>query len=338
MVKRSDGRWQDSVKLPGMDKPKYFYGKTKAEIKRKISQWQEEKEAAVGFSQIADEWWEAHAVKLSYNTQKAYAPGYKRAKEHFGNTPIDTIKPVDISRMINSFARQGYAHKTVKSQQLVLSLICSFAVERGYCDMNATRDIKAPDKLPKKRVGAPSSEDLARVKANVNHPFGLFAYMALYTGLRCGELLALSWDDIDLEKRRIKVTKSVCFHGNKPELQKPKTEKSVGVVPILDALLPVLKAAKRKGYIFAEQGGGLLKQSRFIKLYRDYKKDTGVDATPHQFRHAYATMLFEAGVPAEKAQVLLRHAQIGTTMDIYRDIRADKLSSMFEDMYGLDIS
>jgi site-specific recombinase XerD len=49
-------------------------------------------------------------------------------------------------------------------------------------------------------------------------------------------------------------------------------------------------------------------------------------------------MLFEAGVSAERAQILLRHAQVGTTMDIYREIRAEKLGSMFEDVYGVDIS
>lgn len=338
MVKRKDGRWQETVQLPGMSKPKYFYGATKAEIKKKISAWELQQELKSGFASVAEEWWDVHSPKLAYNTLKPYAPALKRAQEHFGDTPINTIKPIDISRMIKQFARKGYAQKTVKTQLMVLNQVCAFAVERGYCDANAARDIKIPDGLAKKKVASSSSEDIARVKASVNCTFGLFAYMALYTGLRCGELLALTWEDIDLEKRLIHVTKSIYHDNNKPVVKTPKTETSVGAVPILDALLPVLQRAKKRGPIFPDGDGGYLTQGHYKKKWSLYKEESGVAATPHQFRHAYATMLFEAGIPAEKAQILLRHAQISTTMDIYRDIRADKLGDMFKDVYGADIS
>ena len=338
MVKRADGRWQETVHLPGMDKPKYFYGKTKAEIKKKIIEWELQQELKTGFASVAEEWWDVHSPKLSFNSRKPYEPALKRAQEYFGDVPINTLKPVDIARMLKQFAHKGYAQKTVNTQRLVINQICSFAVERGYCDANAARDIKAPEGVAKKKVSASSSDDIARVKASVDCTFGLFAFMALYTGMRCGELLALTWEDVDLNKRLIYVTKSIYHDNNKPVVKKPKTETSLGAVPILDALLPVLVAAKKKGVIFADSDGGYLTQGHYKRKWKAYTEESGVTATPHRFRHAYATMLFEAGVPAEKAQVLLRHAQIGTTMDVYRDIRADRLGEMFKDVYAADIT
>ncbi len=76
---------------------------------------------------------------------------------------------------------------------------------------------------------------------------------------------------------------------------------------------------------------------RFEKRWSIYCKESGVTATPHQFRHAYATMLFEAGIPPEEAQALLRHAQLSTTMDVYTDLREAKLKKIHEKVYAVDI-
>ena len=338
MVKRADGRWQETVHLPGMDKPKYFYGKTKAEIKKKIIEWELQQESKENFAAVAEEWWDIHAPKIAHNTTKSYAPALKRAQEYFGDTPVSTIKPVDISRFIKQFARKGFAQKTVKTQLLVVSLICSYAVERGYCDYNVARDIKVPDGLSKKKVTAPTSDDISRVKASTNCMFGMFAYWLLYTGMRRGELLALDWSDVDVKKRIIHVRRSLYYVGNAPEVKEPKTKTSTGSIPLLDALLNVI-TPRNSGLVFPDpQTGTYITNKRFCTLWRKYQEESGVSATPHQFRHAFATMLFEAGIPAEKAQIILRHAQVSTTMDIYRDIRAEKMAELYKDVYSVDIA
>lgn len=338
MVKRKDGRWQETVQLPGMDKPKYFYGATKAEIKKKILAWELQQELKTGFASVAEEWWDVHSPKLAHNTAKSYAPALKRAQEHFGDTPINTLKPVDISRFIKQFARKGYAQKTAKTQLLVVNLISSYAVERGLTDYNAARDVKVPEGLSKKKVTAPSSEDIARVKSSTACTFGMFAYWLLYTGMRRGELLALDWSDVDVKKRIIHVRRSLYHVGNAPEIKEPKTKTSIGSVPLLDALYNVIKP-KTSGLVFPDpQTGTYITNKRFQTLWKKYLQESEISATPHQFRHAFATMLFEAGIPAEKAQIILRHAQVSTTMDIYRDIRAEKMAELYKDVYTVDIT
>ena len=89
----------------------------------------------------------------------------------------------------------------------------------------------------------------------------------------------------------------------------------LGTVPILDALLKKIKPRK-KGLVFPNRDGEYITGSQFEDYWNTYRDETGITATPHQFRHAYATMLFEAGIPPEEMQILLRHAQLSTTMDI----------------------
>lgn len=59
-------------------------------------------------------------------------------------------------------------------------------------------------------------------------------------------------------------------------------------------------------------------------LLRRFRKEAGVTCTPHQLRHAFATLCFEAGLPEKTAQGLLGHAQLSTTMDIYAELRDKK--------------
>ena len=72
-------------------------------------------------------------------------------------------------------------------------------------------------------------------------------------------------------------------------------------------------------------------------MWNRYKAASGVTCSPHQLRHCFATMLFEADVPESDAQELLGHAQISTTKDIYTHIRDSRKKKVRESLYGIDI-
>ena len=332
MTRRKDGRWYERVTING--KTKHLYGKTKAEVFRKIRELEETIADGTKFRSVAEEWWEEHSQKISYTTHRSYKPALTRAIEEFGDMQMQTITPMDINRFVYEVAKQ-FADKTVRSQRLVLNLICSYAVIHGYADTNPVREVKVPDGLKKKRRTSPPSEDIAIVKRSADKEFGLFAVMALYTGMRRGELLALEWKDIDIKSRTISVTKSLYHIENKPQIKEPKTETSIGTLPILDALLPYLKP--KKGLVFPNAAGGYMTDAEYLQKWRAYAKQTGIKSTPHQFRHAYATMLYEAGIPPQDAQHLLRHAQIQTTIDVYTDLRESRMKEIHKKVYAVDI-
>ena len=333
MTKRKDGRYCETITIDG--KRKYFYGKTKAEVLRQINQYRAEKAEGRTFAAVAEEWWEEHQKNIEYNTRKPYAPAVRRAIEYFGDKNIKDITPPQIARFVKKFS-ETHADKTTRTQLMIFNLIGAYAVEKGDLDANFARDLSVPSNLEKEIIDPPSSDDIQRVKDNVKHPFGLFAYMAMYTGMRRGELLALEWSDFDRENRTITINKSIYYDNNRPMTKEPKTRTSAGNVPILDALFAVLPQ-KCSGLVFPSPAGKLLRQHEFDRLWGEYCKETGITATPHQFRHCFATMLFEAGVPAKHAQVLLRHAQLSTTMDTYTAIRERKKKEIFESVYSVDI-
>lgn len=335
MTRRKDGLYQQGVTING--KRKYFYGRSKAEVLKKINEYREDQEHGRAFDVVAEEWWEEAEPKLAYNTTKSYVSAYNRAKEWFKGVSIKKITPAEINREIVSFAKKGYADKTVRTQLMIISLIYQYAVRNGDAIYNPTRDLSVPDRLPKAKRTTPSQDDIKRVKESTECTFGMFAFWALYTGLRRGELLALEWSDVDFKNRVIHVNKSLYHVNNKPTIKPPKTETSVGTVPLLDVLRKKIKPRK-SGLVFPNENGTYITEMQFQKLWKAYKEESGVTATPHQFRHAYATMLFEANIPPEEMQILLRHAQLSTTMDVYTDIRDSKIKAVHNKVYKVDIS
>lgn len=333
MFKRKDGLYQEKVIING--KNRYFYGKSKKEVLAKIRDFKEADSIGLNFEVVAEKWWEEHEKKIEYNTTKGYKPAKNRAKEHFDGIPIKDITPPQIFSYLKKFALT-YADKTVKTQLSVFNMIFTYAVQEGYILFNPARDLVAPAGTGKKKRHCPSNKDINLVKKSVNCTFGLLPYMAMYTGLRKGELLALTKSDIDIKNRIIRVSKSVFHINNKPHLKKPKSEKSDSTVPILDKLLPYLKKLPN-GLLFPDENGKLLTDSQYNKLFETYQKETGCNFTVHQLRHCYATMLFENDIKPEKAQALLRHAQLSTTMDIYKELRAEKKKKIYEEVYNVDI-
>jgi integrase len=185
----------------------------------------------------------------------------------------------------------------------------------------------------------PSDEDLRRVKSSADCTFGLFALFALYTGGRRGELLALTWEDVDLEARTIEITKSVYYVGNNGHIKEPKTAAGYWVVPILNALYTVIKDRRGSGLIFRDPiTGGLMRNMSFTRIWAKYAAESGVTATPHQLRHAYATMLYEAGIAPKDAMELLGHAQLSTTEDIYTHIREQRRALIRKQLLDVDIA
>ena len=332
MTRRKDGRWYERVTING--KTKHLYGKTKAEVFRKIRELEETIADGTLFKAVAEEWWEEHSKEIAYTTHRSYKPALNRAIDEFGEIQIQDISPMDINKFIIKVSKE-FADKTVRAQRLVLNLIFSYAVVQGYASVNPVREVKVPDGLKKQRRVTPPSEDIAIVKKSADLDFGLFPVLALYTGMRRGELLALEWKDINIQERTISVTKSLYHIENKPHIKKPKTETSIGVLPILDALIPYLHP--KKGLVFPNANGEYMTDAKYLQRWRAYAKQTGITSTPHQFRHAYATMLYEAGIPPQDAQHLLRHAQIQTTIDVYTDLRESRRKEIHKKVYAVDI-
>lgn len=354
MIKRKDGRWRETVKLPGMSKPKYFYGNKndtdkaqQRDIKRQIALWTDRQIAGVSFAFAADEWDNWHTEQVTYNAAKYYVTPLKMAKAQFEGRSIKDIGPDEIDAYIRFVAGRGYARRTVQAHLDMLRMIFDYAVVHRWRNDNPCGSVRIPGNLPKGTREIPTEDELERVAAAKDIEFGLFPFMLMYTGLRRGELLALRWSDIDLERRIIKVERSIYYDINEPKIKDPKTEAGRREVVLLDVLAQALPKPGA-GYIFG--GKKPLTKSSFDKRWRqwciqagfaepEYFTNRGKDGkdyrrtkwkttlTPHQLRHAFATTLFDAGIDVKDAQDILGHASIAVTRDIYTHITKKRKSA-----------
>lgn len=331
MFKRKDGLWQEqiTVTVQGKKKSKYFYGKSKAAVKLKIVEYQGEAEMGRLFSAVSNEFWEQHEPTLTHNTKCGYIPALRRANEEFGDKRIKTITAMDINNYIVRLAMSGYAQKTVKNHLLIINLIFKFAVINGCIDVNPAMAVSVPKNLPKRKRSLPTDKDIDIIKNNLDKDFGLFAYFILYSGCRKGEALAIQGANIQRDKKIIKITKSVYFDSNTPKVKCPKTEAGTREIILIDKLADVLPNIGPNDYLF-NHNGSLYTRSQFQDGWERYCKNVGISCTPHQLRHAYATILFEAGISPKDAQELLGHANISTTQDIYTHIRQSRKAQLYD--------
>lgn len=331
MKKRPDGRWQKKITLPG-GKQKMLYSNAANErlaqrdFTDQIMNLEEEKRTSTNFSRVAEAWSDEAFPKLQNNSLKLYKPGLKAAIDYFRDTPIAEIKPLHVQRYADYLLSRKYAAKTVKGKILVVSLVMKYAVLNGYIESDPTTRIRLPSHAPKTKREAATEVDIDKIIASTDKPFGVLALFLLMTGCRRGEAVALTPKDINLEKKTISITKTVEWLGNVPQIKPtPKTDAGVREIPLPDSLIERLEPLMSQEYLFPGHDGKIISSSAFTRRWDRYQANTGIECTPHQLRHSYATLLFDAGIDVKTAQRWLGHTDIKTTLDIYTHLSESRL-------------
>lgn len=241
-----------------------------------------------------------------------------------------------------SNGKGGLSYKTVKNIRGVLSSAYEYAIENSYIKDNPVLKSKMPSFAHSIKSDVPeySAEQVRKLllfaKENDSHIY-IFLLLALYTGLRKGELLALTWDDVDYDKKLLRVNKSRT--GSRKaitaQITTPKTESSNRKIPLNDTVLEALKAEKKRQNEHAEiLGNGYDKSHSFIvrtvlgkpyvnlsainRVVNRLTENAGLPhCTIHGFRRSVASILDDNGVPIQDISVLLGHESVQTTERIY---------------------
>lgn len=334
LYQRPDGLYEKGVTING--KRVRFRGRSEKEILQKIAAYKEKEETGPLFKDVAGQWHIQYEKDVEYNTYYKSLVYYNRAVDHFGDKHIRQITPADINQFYMLLASQGYARKTVSNQKTILGNIFRYAIVKGHTSENPLVYVNLPKNLKHNKRELPSDADIRLVKDNVTAEFGFLPFFLMYTGCRKSEALALQFKDIDLKTKKIKITKAVFYMNNQPQIKQPKTANGIREIPLLDRLIPYLPKGKPDDYIFSLDGTQPYSQSWFQRHWAKYQQRTGVTATPHQLRHAYATMLYEAGIDEKLAQELMGHADITTTKNIYTHIRLSRMDDAADKLNSLD--
>lgn len=240
----------------------------------------------------------------------------------------------------------GLGYKSVKNIRGVLSSAFDFAVKNYIIKENPILNSSMPAFPEEIQREVPQlnavqvNKLLLCAKENDSHIY-LFLLLALFTGLRKGELFALTWDDIDFEKKLLTVNKSRT--GSKSsvtvQLTTPKTKSSNRKIPLNNTTIFALKEERlkqqnRKKRDKEKANIDTYNQNDFVIRNKDGEPYTNLSAinrvvnrltskaglphcTIHGFRHSVATMLDEAGIPLQDISILLGHTSTITTEAIY---------------------
>ena len=353
MYQRKDGLWADSVKLPGMKRPKSFYGATKAEVKKKMAAFTAAYEKGLTVDQALDQWLDSKAKKVSPKTYEGYQAPVARIRAALGDVHCKDVTPGMVQALVNSIASQGFKRTAVQRPLDILRMMFDWLItDTGSISLNPCTAVKLPGGLKQERRDLISRDDAQRVKDGLSLPFGLFAFLLMHTGLRKGEALALT--DKDFSDGVISVTKSVSWINNRPTIKEPKTAAGIRAVPILSPLAAVLP--KWNGYLFSADGGKTpLTETEYRHRWEAYckaaglcdiqevrHKSTGANnreyvrqvytprIVPHQLRHEFATICLDAGLEAADTQEIMGHANIATTQITYQHITASRREKSYD--------
>jgi len=167
--------------------------------------------------------------------------------------------------------------------------------------------------------------------------YGKGLIIMLYTGLRVGELMALTWEHIDFEKCVLRVeqtaTEYMDYEGDVPKISRsigtPKTKASIRAIPLTPIVVELLEQLKvdypiSDEYIFGRLEGGHVRYLRFWECTNTIAKQMGIEGLhPHCMRHTFATRCLEKGINIKVIQELLGHSSIKMTVDMYTQTTDD---------------
>lgn len=322
---RSDGRRETKRYYEGLDKPKHFYGRTDEEIEAQIAAFEKELKHKKDnptrtFEETADIWWERKEKEISPSTAKAYACYVKMLEEEFGSLKVDTITPLIVIQYLRRLAAEDFSSKVINNRKSIIKGILDESVILGDIQQNPCLNLpEVKGKAAQKRTAA-SEEDVAIIeKTKLESMYSRLSYFMLFTGCRRSEAVGLMQKDIDRITKTAKIERAVVYRTETPQIKSTKTTAGTRRIVLPDNVLEILPISPDpESYVFFPKG---LPRSRELQRgLKNYQETNGIQATAHQLRHSYASMLHSASVDPKDAQGLLGHSSIVVTEDIYTQL------------------
>lgn len=265
-------------------------------------------------------------------------------KYPIAHTDILSLSTEDLQKYINSLVRDGYAQSTIKKQYHLISAYLRYANAEGIVPFPIQNNVKLPTqsavKKKNREVESYTKQEQVALKRVLNtqeHPSYAAALLMLETGLRVGEALALTWDDVIWNRRAIKVDKTVIRMANRKQIKVQDGAKSFTsnrTVPLSTEAMRLLegmyeKEADLNGHIFHTEDGDLLTyEAMRYHIQQACKKANVPYKGQHIFRHTFATNCYYRGCDVKILSKLLGHADVTVTYNTYIHLFGDALEEM----------
>ena len=335
VYKRKDGRWEFRIYLGkngnGRRIFRSFYGKTKEEVEFKATIFSETYNYNVTNLTVKDliaEW----MLSISAKVKESTAANYRmKAEKHiipaFGDKQCCLIKSKDIYIFIENKLKSGLSVRYITDIIVMMKSIFKYA-SREYNIRNVLEGITLPkkDKSEVKIFDKDEQKVLERYIAKNQNLTTLSISISMCMGLRIGEICALKWSDIDLEKRILTVNHTIQRIQEKNGTKKtklvlsvPKSASSKREIPIPECLIEMLKKFRNSGNIYVLSGKKTpieprTMQYRFSKILKNANLPS---LNFHSLRHLFATNCIALGFDVKTLSEILGHSSIEVTLSRY---------------------
>ena len=291
----------------------------------------------------------SESTKVNYNS--AWNTHVRNA---LGQFLAVKVLPSDVQKFYSDLAKKGLSHSTIKIVHNLLHPAMEIAVNDGLINKNPTKGMLGDFGLaPQEKTALTENQqkrlmEFVKSDSTYNVYYPMLSIM-LGTGVRCGELIGLTWDDVDMENREIHIKRTLVYKdygdGLRLHVSTPKTLSGVRTIPMTDSVYTAFEEQKRlndilgrsqksfdvdglKDFVFITRNGRPLLMNSVNKvltgIVKEMNKQGNAEKFPavsaHIMRHTFCTRMAEKGMDIKALQYVMGHANINITMNIYNHI------------------
>jgi integrase len=264
----------------------------------------------------------------------------------FGKTD-EEITEVEVQKFVHQKLTQGLSQKSIKDILIVLKMVLKFGAKHKLLVYNPF-EIQYPTVRENQNIEVLSRTHQKKVMNYIQEHFtfrSLGIYICLSSGIRIGEICALTWDDIDTENGTIHIRKTIqriymIEDGNRRTellLDTPKTKNSIREIPMSRELLRMLKPFKKivnPTFFVLTNDAKPTEPRTYRSYYKTLMRDLEIPELKfHGLRHSFATRCIESNCDYKTVSVLLGHSNISTTLNLYVHPNMEQKKKAIDQMF-----
>jgi integrase len=286
--------------------------------------------------------WKPNAVlALKNSSMRIYSYQLERhILPTLGELPVRDLGIAHVEACLSKLKQKGHASSTLRSVRATFATVLRSAVKRGYLEKNPAHGVVIREGDSKKERRFYSVDQVRMLLGVLTEPCASVVAVAVLTGMRIGEILALRWKRID----PLGATLEVAENYSSGEFGSPKTKSSQRVLPISSALRRVLEnqharmnPTSPEELVFRTPSGTPLNDKNLYN--RELAPACDRIGQPrvswHSFRHTHQTLLHDSGASLKTSQELLGHSDLETTLNVYTHTVSDSQRNAVERVAGV---
>jgi integrase len=336
--------WRGAVVVNG--KRRYVSGRTRTATAQKVAKLRDDAVRGVAGPSprvsVGDQltaWLRAVRTRVRPSTYRGYEQHVRtNIMPLVGSIPLARLSPSDVEGMQERLMSTGRAARTARAARIILSSALADAVRDGSVHRNVARLARTP-RVERPELSVLTADEVDQlVTSTTDDDNGPLYVVAVASGLRQGELLGLTWDDVDLERGQLTVRRALALDERGTySLQSPKTARSRRTVALTGFAVEALRRQQRRvkqarlaagstwqdrlGLVFPDQIG---RPQSGTAVTKDFAKSLQQAGLPHirfhDLRHTFATLAISRGASLRAVADALGHSTITVTADTYAHV------------------